>query len=420
MNVEIKRYFNEFFLLAFGMAFFSGASFLANVFSAKILGPEIFGIWNFLYLFIIYGSFLHLGVLNGMGRQIPYYIGDKKPEIVEKIKKISFVVVVGAGIFFFLCSVVSIFFIKTNYLIKICLPLTGLLFLTSEIQAYTRMYLRSILDFKALSKQFIASGFFLMMLIYPLVKLFSLPGLILAQIFSFGIATILFLNPPKIDLALLSEKEISYPLIKIGFPIMMAGYLYMLLTSLDRWIIAGYLGTKQLGYYSLVIITLGVITLLPRVISTLIYPRMVKEFGHTRDERNLVCYVKKQFLGSYVVAIPLFLLFYLLFPSFVKKFMPAYIPGIEAMKIVLWGTLFLPLGSSFGDFLNTTGRQNYYLSVQAISVAINFILTYTFVTKMDMGIQGAALGTAITYFFYSICLAFISWRLVLAKIWTLY
>lgn len=415
MKSYIKNHFNDFFLLTFGMAFFFGAIFLANILSARILGPGIFGVWNFLHLFIIYGSFLNLGVLNGMGRQIPYYIGGKKSEIVEKIRKISFTVVIGVAFFFFLSTILSTFFIKENYLMKIYFPLIGILFVITQIQNYTIIYLRSILSFKKLSRVYITSAFLLLILIYPLVKLFSLGGMILTQVFAFGVPALLFLDSPKIEPALLSERKLVYELVKIGFPIMMVGYLYIIFTSIDRLIVVVYLGTKQLGYYSLVIIILGVLTLIPKVISTLIYPRMAKEFGNTNDERKLVYYIKKQFLGNYGIVIPLFLLVYLLFPFFIKKFMPDYIPGIEAMKIALYGTLFLPLGLSFGDFLNTVGKQNYYLYVQATVVIINFILTYIFVTKVNMGINGAALGTAIAYFLYSILLIVVSWKFVLKK-----
>jgi len=278
------------------------------------------------------------------------------------------------------------------------------------------MYLRSTLDFKLLGTQFLASATLLFVLVLPFVKYLGLYGYITGQILAFGIAGFMGLHLSHFRLSLGIDKEVVLPLIKIGLPIMMAGYLYGLLTSIDRWIVVGFLGIEQLGYYSLSIITIRTLTLLPGVISNLIYPRMAKTFGRTNDEKSLTHYIKTQFLGGYVIILPVFLAFYFLFPLFVKKFMPAYIPGIDAMRVILWGTLFLPLGFSFGDFLNTTGRQNYYLTVQALAVAINFLLTFLFVVKLNMGIVGAALGTSITCFCYSITLAFVSWYFVLSKI----
>jgi O-antigen/teichoic acid export membrane protein len=412
----IIHHFRDFFWLSIGVGFYSLVVFLVNLYTAKILGPKIFGIWNFISLFVIYGSFLHLGVINGLGREIPYYIGKNRYDLVEKVKVISFYFVVFISICFFCIVNITCIFYNKSIEIKNYLFLISILFFSKEIQDYVRIYLRSNLNFKKMGQQYLISSLLLGVLVYFFVQKMGLQGFILAQFLAFIISSFLFFEPPKFDIRILKyDKEIFLSLLNVGFPIMMAGYLYNLLTSIDRLIVVKYLGITSLGQYSLVIIALGVISFFPSIISNLVYPRMVKNFGENNNVTVLKKYIKAQVLWGWIFILPIFIFFYFVFPLFVKKFMPLYIEGIIPLKIVLLGTLFLPLAAGFGDFLNTIGKQIYYLITQIICLLTNLVLTFIFVNIFKLDLKGAAIGTAFAYCIYGLLLFYISLHYVLKK-----
>jgi Na+-driven multidrug efflux pump len=87
----------------------------------------------------------------------------------------------------------------------------------------------------------------------------------------------------------------------------------------------------------------------------------------------------------------------------VETFLPDYAAGIRAARIVLVGLAFLPLAGGFGNYLNTVGRQVIYLTIISAAILLNLILDILFV-KNGMGINGVAMGAAITYFVYSLVL----------------
>jgi O-antigen/teichoic acid export membrane protein len=192
-------------------------------------------------------------------------------------------------------------------------------------------------------------------------------------------------------------------LMKIGFPIMAAGLLFSLLISIDRWVILRYLGVESLGQYTLAILSVSILSLLPAVISHQLYPRMAFRYGSTGEKRSLLPIMLRQSLASMGVTLPLITVVFLLMPFFVETFMPDYVAGIKAARIVLVGLAFLPLTGGFGNYLNTVGRQVIYLSIISAAIVLNLVLDILFVNK-GMGISGVAMGAAITYFIYTLVL----------------
>ena len=49
--------------------------FIVALIAARKLGPATWGTWQLLYLILAYSSFIHLGVINGMNREIPVLNG---------------------------------------------------------------------------------------------------------------------------------------------------------------------------------------------------------------------------------------------------------------------------------------------------------------------------------------------------------
>jgi Na+-driven multidrug efflux pump len=146
-----------------------------------------------------------------------------------------------------------------------------------------------------------------------------------------------------------------------------------------------------------------VLSLLPAVVSQQMYPRMAFKFGQTRNKRALLPLIVRQSLMSTVVTVPILVLVYAILPFLVDRYIPEYRLGIEPARILLVGLGFIPLAGGVGNLLNTVGKQGYYLAVHAGAIFINLCLDILFV-KLGWGLNGVALGAAISYALYAIIL----------------
>jgi hypothetical protein len=50
---------------------------IAGFWVARLLGPSDFGVWNAVSLVLVYGAYLELGALSAMGRDLPFYHGQR-------------------------------------------------------------------------------------------------------------------------------------------------------------------------------------------------------------------------------------------------------------------------------------------------------------------------------------------------------
>ena len=402
-NIVIS-FFSEYVLFIVSTIIYQGARFVSSIIAAKILGPSTFGIWNILSLVITYGSVVHLGVINAMNREVPFYQGKGDFHKIDDIRRntLGFVLISTlCGCFILIILSLFISDDMRKYLL-----LTVFLFSANQLYVYIQAYLKADVNFKFLSYlQIIFSFVLLVMSIFLTLKL-GLSGFIIAQFGAIIIVYVLVLKSKIIKWSWQFNSKNIAQLIKIGFPIMMVGLLYSFLTTLDRWIILHFLGIKQLGYYTLSIMVVGIFTLAPSAISQQIYPIMARAFGQNSNLSDLIRWCIRQIVMGIGITIPLLLFMFFVFPFFVKTYLYEYYPGLLSMKITLIGMVFFPLASAFGNILNVINKQVYYMIVQFFVLLVNLLVS-TFLIYRGWGINGVALGTSVSYLVYVLLLAII-------------
>jgi len=395
-------FLRESVLFATSSMLYQGSRFLVNLGVARILGPTTYGFWNMLNLILAYSNVIHIGVINAMNRDVPLFKGKGDLQKVGVIRHVSLgfmsvsILVAGA-------LMVIIALLIENPILRTSLKFMALLLLCSKIYAYLQVYLKSDRRFNQVSCQQFVSACLFPAAVIPLAMVYGLPGFILGQSVAILAVSLLTASIFPFDLRLKFNAQEVVRLIKVGFPIMAVGLLHGLLITVDRWVITGFLGAEQLGYYSLSIMVMGFLALVPMLISEQIYPRMAEVFGRTSSYVALRKWIFLQAIISLGVTVPMVTGVYCVFPVIVQRFLPAYVPGIAAMKIILIGLLFLPLIGGFGNFLNTVGKQIYYMGVQGFAVLANVGFNVAFV-KAGMGISGVALGTTLSYAIYNMAL----------------
>ena len=401
--------FREFLLFALSTVLLQASRFGVNLFAAKRLGPETFGFWYVLNLALAYGGLAHLGVINAMNRDVPVFRGKGDAAKVRLIQSVSVGVLLVSTVVAGVVMVVSLAFLE--HIPRAPLAALIALFVVTQPYFFLQVYLKSDGQFERLSFQQLLLALLFPLGVVPLTIGYGLSGFIVGQALVTLLISLFVLRTWTFHLRPVFNVQETLRLIRVGLPIMLVGLMYTLLTTADRWVITALLDVKRLGYYSLAIMVLGVLSLIPLVIAQQMYPRMAEAWGRTNDARDVLRWALRQTGMALAFTAPLILVLYFAAPPLIKTFLPAYAEGVAPVKIILFGPLFLALSGGFANLLNTLDKQVYYLVVQAAALVVNVGLNIMFVRE-GMGISGVALGTTLTYALYGLALVAVSLRLV--------
>lgn len=394
------RFSREFFRFTGSTLMVQASRLVVSLVAARLLGPDVWGHWFLLNLMLLYGSAFHLGVTNGMNREVPLQRGRGDPERIEVVQGVALTGVLWGSLVGASGLVLSAAFL-TEPVLRSALPWMAFLFAITQVYNYLQTRLKSEGRFGRMSGQQAGFALLLPTLALPLTAWAGLPGFISGQ----AVATVLVVVALALDPATPLRPRASFrawrALVRIGLPIMLAGLLYALLTTVDRWVIGSVLGTTDLGHYSLAILILGVLALVPRVIGQQIYPRMAGAYGRTGSLSEVHRWAKRQSLVSTGVTLPLAAVIAAATPPFVRWALPEYEPGVAAMQIVVIGPVVQSLSAGYGNLLNTVDRQRVYLMAQAVGVVVNVALSLSLV-HAGFGIEGVAVATATSYAVYAV------------------
>ena len=387
LTILIPRIPRAYAIYIVGQLFLVGSTFLFNIIIARMLGPGEMGVWQTAVLFATYGMILLFGTLNGMGREVPYLLGRKDTKGVEEsIATAFFVIAISIGLL-----AIFILFAKYIDLLSTWLLLGAGLLFARFLNSFSVMLLRSFQRFARLGmhQAFVAVVLLLGMLwiwgkpsLYRLLVVTDI-ALILASVFAYK-----FIHTNRFRLRRL------WTLVQVGLPIMLAGFLFGLLTTVDRLLILRFLGTDWLGLYTPAIMAFGVLTIVPSMVSNLIYPKLAHEFGQNENVARLIPLVGRAMKINFTVTLACALLFLLIFyAGIIPYFLPAYLEGRFPMIIILLSAFFFPVAQSFGDLFNVVGWQKRYLLNMALGLLFSASFGYVFIGPAGLGLNGVAIGS---------------------------
>lgn len=373
---------------------------LVELTAAKLLGPVNWGIWYLLNLVIAYRGLISFGIDNGMNREVPINLGKGNKTKAVDLQNITFTSLIYTSLIG--CSVIFIAsFLLDDIKLRRALWWLIPLFIANQFYYFLSMSLKATSLFAKLSKKQVIFSISFPLTALPLTYLFGLVGFIAGFTISLLVSSLyIYVNSP-INYNFKFDLQLSLNLMKIGFPIMAVGIAYAFFNTVDRWIIGLLIGTEELGYYSMSIIVFGGMTLFPKVISQQLYPRMAYDWGKSKSVDKLLFWTRQQTKYTALLIIPLLLFALIIFPFIIKNWLPDYTQGITALKIILLGTISMPLSAGWGNIMNILDKQIYYLSIIVFGVLLNLFLNYLLVI-MGFGINGVAAGTTITFFIYNL------------------
>lgn len=391
-----KPFLLEFLRFGSSSAFVQVSRVASGLVAAAMVDPAAWGNWYLLNLIVAYGALTQIGALNGMNREVPAALGrGSDAEALELRRTTLGVVLLTTGVATVLLLVSGIVIPALGLSVEFLLTI-ALLF-TSQIYAYATTSLRSTTDFSALSRlQFVQAVAFPALSITG-TALMGISGFIAGQIIALGIASLAASSARNVTWVPRLDWRHSRQLITVGFPIMLVGLIHTLFATVDRWVVAGHLGSEALGQYSLAIMALSAVALLPQVISQQFYPRMAYAWSATKAPAELRRLASRQRIFTFVAVVPVVGLMMLVAPPVVRSFLPQYAPGIPAVLVTALVPLVVTIGEGYGGILHVLNRQLWYMAAILLAGLVNLGASLALVELL--GLVGVALGTLLAFSF---------------------
>ena len=379
-----------------GNVYYQAARFVVYLVAARMLGPDLYGLWNALLLLLTYGvAYGHLGLLNAMAREIPYNEGRGAGAENQDVVNTAFTTAVAAAVVIGGVTLAASLLGASDASTRLGLRLVALLIVLEELHLFFDLLLRAHARFHAAAVTQLLLGTLLLVGVTALTLLQGFAGFLWAHIIAFAVVVVYLRTRAPVVPRFRWDRARAMRLARVGFPIMMAGFAYGMLTSVDRLMVLSFLGREQLGYYSIAFMAYGTMMLVPRSVSQMVYPRMALMYGRTGDPATLRDLVYRPIRWLALVMIPALGIALVAAPWFVRWFLPQYEPGIPALQITIVSVFFLSFMGGFGNFLTTIDRQKLYLAVLVGALAANLGLNFI-VLRAGYGITGVAAATLVT------------------------
>jgi O-antigen/teichoic acid export membrane protein len=402
MKKLFKRYSGE-ILYSSSNLFLPIIGFIANLIATAYIIPENMGIYQSVLIIMTYTNFLHLGVFQGLNRNISYYKAQNRLDKVQNqvntsntvamfISSISFIM--GATILSYIYFTgKGVFYILAAILLLLNLVIT-------PIKTHIEATFRSSQEFGVLGKIIFKEN-----IIYGLFSLLPIIIGYYGKIISDGIRSTISFYYRKKYCTMTSDgignKQGLIELIKVGFPILIAGYLWSVFVIADQTFIALKFSKLDLGLYTLSRLIITSMILIPNALGAILYPKLSAAYGKTGKPSSLRVFWKTALALNGVVIIPIVTISYFCLPYLVENFMPNYTQGISSAKInLLTAITYVFMGPSV--ILGVLKRNTPYLimliTVLAVFWGICTFFSHYFETLSSIAFFKLILSAALSIF----------------------
>jgi O-antigen/teichoic acid export membrane protein len=393
--------------LAHGLS--EGLCMVRGLLLANILGPALFGLWTLVKVILFYSNLVGLGSVEAYNREGPFFRGGNQQERTRTIEEnvFSFLLVGAAVAMVILAAVGMGIRLSGDPLKGAVVILLGPVILLQQLYQFCLVKMRSerqVARYSGVEGMF---GALSLTLTVGLGFFWGLYGALGGLIGSYALLLV-YLRFKGVFVQRWSlDPGVIRGLIRIGFPIMVQGFLFFLLKSVDVLMVMVLMDRSHLGYYGVAFFMARGIALLPSVLNTILYPKMMEEFGRTKDVSGLEKYVRHP-TEVMIGLLPVFLgALFLLLPHLITIFLPRYVEGITATRVLCLAIYFLMAAPMAVQTLVAVNKQWMVVRMQAAAGLLNALLDFIFI-KAGWGIAGVAWGTAISYLVFGISSAWVA------------
>jgi len=375
-----------------------GLGIVTSIGMRAFLGPAAMGVWALLQVILTWCGKASFGTTKAMARDYPLLRGKGDHDQAEHLKDLTLT-------FSMIMSVIPAILI-IGYLIGRWPTLelsfkAGLIFLTGFL-FLQRFYdliitlLRSDRRFDVLSKSTVLNAFGMLVIVFLLVRPFNIYGLFMGTALVTLLCLFYIQRLHPYHFQYYWNNRALWDQLKLGLPLIIITFIHNFFKNLDKLLIAKYLGFADVGLYSLATMIASLVFAIPLMLSNVLYPHTLEEYGRKRSPQAIEKHLNQPILILSIVIPILCGAAFFLFSVVVDWFLPKFTEGLPAMKIYLAATFFVLMTQFASNVLTTLDK--YWINVPIIlaSMAVNLVLNLLFI-HAGFGLIGVAWGTAISF-----------------------
>ena len=356
------------------------------------LGPLQTGVWSLVQVVLSYTDYANLGATYAIPIEIPFKKAQGKLEESEKMKNVIFSFSFLMSILFSLGVVIYAFSRRSHIPVELFYGLliaAGLVIL-QQMNNILISLLRAYKNFKLAGKQMALSSVVNIILTVTLSSFFKLYGFMWAMVLSFifNIAYVLYHEDFRFRWTL--NAKVLKGLIQYGFPLMILTLTGTVLLTIDKLMIAKYLGLEALGLYSIAVMTSGFIISVPNSIGVVLLPNVSEKYAEGENICALRGYLTKS-NHVFSVLMPVLIGFgWFVVPFFIHLFLRKFVGGIEALKYLALSTFFIGLTQTYSNAIVVSKKHFLQFPIALGMCAIAFFSIFCAI-KNGAGINVVAI-----------------------------
>ena len=347
---------------SFGVA--QGVQALTGFLVARLLFPEEYGLWSLFAVMLFYSAQLHLGAINLMHKEVPFFLAAKDARAAEQVTNFAFSlsltnsVLAAAGI-----AGVGLLW-RPPAVTWAQVILLACLVVAQELFTFVNYWLRAYQRFAALGRFLTLYACCNLALVAGLAWWRHLTGVLLAYIVTSSCVALCFILRERIRLAYRCALP-RWKNVGQASQLLLWTMMFVFLTTLDRLFIGWRLGILALGLFGVSLLLSNLIYNTADVVLQVLFPAASSLAGgsHSRLQITHLLMDSAQTLSYFLAAI--LGLGFLLLPALVPILLPRYSLGIPAARVVCLGLAPLVLAQLISVGLVVTGRLALCLLLQA-------------------------------------------------------
>ena len=343
-----------------------------GVLLGRLVAPSTLGLFAGIGLVLGYAPIAQLGIINGLNRELPYFVGKGEIERARSLASAgqAWALAVGAVVFTGLTGV-AIWYLAHRQMWQAAGWFTNAVM--AVLVFYGTLYLqvtfRTAQDFVKLARANVIEG------------IAGLVGLVFVAFMNFYGLCVRLILAAATSVAVLHRwrpvrvgprwdwSDLKHLLI-IGAPIFGVGQIYGLWGGVvNSTLVLRYTGTRGMGLYAMVLVAISALEIVPAAVAQVVYPRMAQEYGGGCSRRHLTKIALKPMLATCAGLSVVVVAGWFAVEPLVRWVIPEYVDAVPAMQWALllpWINSFQPLNSIF----NVVRRQDLYLAAIALGIAV--------------------------------------------------
>jgi O-antigen/teichoic acid export membrane protein len=390
--------------------FLAALTMVTGIIMLPWLEPTSLGLWQSYTVFTQYSLMLTLGVISGLNRELPYWLGAGKEDTA--MKRLS-----TTGYF---SNALAIAIIVLTLIVALALLSVGeigmqdLIYLmvavviaaVNIITNFLGATFRTSSSFKSLSTLQWLTGIFEVGLL-PLVYYYHITGLLLYKFLLMALTYFFMLWKQPFKVKYKFEKDQFMSLVRIGGPMYFWSYLVVVFSTLPRLCLASFAGPQQLGLYAPAASIDAGLKNIPNYINRYVFPKIAYLYGKTKKEKAVYDYIKRKGAAIFFVMLAFSVGICFILPPAFEYYFPKYLGGLPAAQIAVFATPFTSLNGVFHNALISINVKKVFKYLTLFRFLVFFIPLgimnlqgYRLIISVSVGMLVSEMASSALYFYF--------------------